>query len=206
MKQLFPALGALTVLALAVPAAAQTSIGNAGYGSASVSQTSSAWIGQTFTVPPGVERLTEVQLGVSSSNPNPTFTISLHRWTAGSPGPEIAVDSTPTPPAPPPAYSMLSLSPVDGLPVTPGDVYLIRLNTSDTSVAVPLAAWRYPEGSMTDDSGWSQSLGQDAYFTATFTSTVPAPIPTLSEWAMIALGTVLAGGTALTIQQRHKTA
>lgn len=38
------------------------------------------------------------------------------------------------------------------------------------------------------------------------TSTVPdgaAPIPTLSEWAMILLGVMLAGGAALTIQRRR---
>lgn len=31
----------------------------------------------------------------------------------------------------------------------------------------------------------------------------PAPIPTLSEWAMIALGAALAGGAALTIHRRR---
>lgn len=32
---------------------------------------------------------------------------------------------------------------------------------------------------------------------------VPAPVPTLSEWAMILLGVLLAGGAALTIQRRR---
>jgi len=31
----------------------------------------------------------------------------------------------------------------------------------------------------------------------------PAPVPTLSEWAMILLGVLLAGGAALTIQRRR---
>lgn len=31
----------------------------------------------------------------------------------------------------------------------------------------------------------------------------PAPVPTLSEWAMILLGLMLAGGAALTIQRRR---
>lgn len=31
----------------------------------------------------------------------------------------------------------------------------------------------------------------------------PAPVPTLSEWAMILLGVMLAGGAALTIQRRR---
>ena len=34
----------------------------------------------------------------------------------------------------------------------------------------------------------------------------PAPVPTLSEWAMILFGTILAGGAALYIQRRRFTA
>ncbi|MBX9709202.1 MAG: IPTL-CTERM sorting domain-containing protein [Caulobacteraceae bacterium] len=34
----------------------------------------------------------------------------------------------------------------------------------------------------------------------------PAPIPTLSEWAMILLGLMLAGGAALCIQRRQMMA
>ncbi|WP_428152219.1 IPTL-CTERM sorting domain-containing protein [Brevundimonas sp.] len=34
----------------------------------------------------------------------------------------------------------------------------------------------------------------------------PAPVPTLSEWAMILFGTILAGGAALVIQRRRMTA
>lgn len=34
-------------------------------------------------------------------------------------------------------------------------------------------------------------------------SAVPAPVPTLSEWAMILLGMALAGGAALTINRRR---
>lgn len=32
----------------------------------------------------------------------------------------------------------------------------------------------------------------------------PAPVPTLTEWAMILLGAGLAGGAALTLHQRHR--
>ena len=34
----------------------------------------------------------------------------------------------------------------------------------------------------------------------------PAPVPTLSEWAMIVLGLILAGGTALHLQRRRLAA
>lgn len=53
--------------------------------------------------------------------------------------------------------------------------------------------------------------GVTVSFTSNVSSTVttspppapPAPVPTLSEWAMILLGVVLAGGAALMIQRRR---
>ena len=39
----------------------------------------------------------------------------------------------------------------------------------------------------------------------TYTAAPPAPVPTLSEWAMILFGTILAGGAALYIQRRRFT-
>lgn len=36
-----------------------------------------------------------------------------------------------------------------------------------------------------------------------YVAPAPAPVPTLSEWAMILLGVVLAGGAALTIHRRR---
>lgn len=38
------------------------------------------------------------------------------------------------------------------------------------------------------------------------TVTVPAPVPTMSEWAMILLGTIMAGGAALYVQRRQQSA
>lgn len=37
-----------------------------------------------------------------------------------------------------------------------------------------------------------------------YTIEVPAPVPTLSEWAMMLFGTILAGGAALVIQRRRQ--
>ncbi len=44
----------------------------------------------------------------------------------------------------------------------------------------------------------------DVPFRLTVQATGPAPVPTLSEWAMILFGTVLAGAAALTIQRRRQ--
>lgn len=42
--------------------------------------------------------------------------------------------------------------------------------------------------------------------TIALTRTPPAPVPTMSEWAMVLLGAILAGGTALHLQRRRLTA
>lgn len=40
--------------------------------------------------------------------------------------------------------------------------------------------------------------------TATVGSVAPAPVPTLTEWAMILLGTLLAGGAVLQLERRRR--
>ncbi|MGV3579780.1 IPTL-CTERM sorting domain-containing protein [Brevundimonas sp.] len=47
--------------------------------------------------------------------------------------------------------------------------------------------------------GYAAAEGRDQ----TFYVGAPAPVPTLSEWAMILLGTLLAGGAALRLQERR---
>ncbi len=49
------------------------------------------------------------------------------------------------------------------------------------------------------------ALPNDLAFSATFVPT-PASVPTLSEWAMILLGVMLAGGAALTLHRRRQAA
>lgn len=51
----------------------------------------------------------------------------------------------------------------------------------------------------------SRFTGAATPFTPVLLSyTPPAPVPTMTEWAMILLGVLMAGGAALTIQQRRK--
>lgn len=46
----------------------------------------------------------------------------------------------------------------------------------------------------------------NGYVTLTYTPAVIVPVPTMSEWAMILLGLMLAGGAALYVQRRRLTA
>jgi hypothetical protein len=71
---------------------------------------------------------------------------------------------------------------------------------SNTAVTVNIPAGTGAQNvTVTDAIGTSGAL--------TYTYTVPAePVPTLSEWAMIILSLVLAGGAALYLQRQHQTA
>lgn len=55
----------------------------------------------------------------------------------------------------------------------------------------------------------SRSGGDGQFASITYTcaaAVVPTPVPTLSEWAMMLFGTILAGGAALYVQCRRFTA
>lgn len=51
----------------------------------------------------------------------------------------------------------------------------------------------------------TSALGSQTNFdNVSVTRTAPAPVPTMTEWAMILFGTVLAGGAALYVQRRRQ--
>lgn len=58
-------------------------------------------------------------------------------------------------------------------------------------------------GYMVLSNPWIDYPLQETHFTARFGPPAPAAVPTMSEWAMILLGLLLAGGAALMIQKRR---
>ncbi|WP_271086163.1 IPTL-CTERM sorting domain-containing protein [Brevundimonas sp. NIBR11] len=74
----------------------------------------------------------------------------------------------------------------------------LRLDLKSSGTGIQDSASNPIAGGYT--SGSSRTVGQPA------PPVTPAPVPTLSEWAMILLGMVLAGGAALYIQRRRFTA
>lgn len=81
------------------------------------------------------------------------------------------------------------------------DPYGISLRINNTSGAPKLTnALEFRSGGACT---W-RSFGRQNLTNIVFTQRpIPAPIPTLSEWAMIMLGVALAGGAALTINRRR---
>lgn len=74
----------------------------------------------------------------------------------------------------------------------------VRVIYSSSLITNPAAPGSYPFRVETTSGG--VVIGEAS---ATLSIAAPAPIPTLSEWAMIAMGLALAGGAALFIQRRR---
>lgn len=95
------------------------------------------------------------------------------------------------------------------LPVTPGEQIFIGLQYVGPENAYIQAHLTDVEpNSMLADiepDGRTTIRSYDSRFIATFASLPPpAPVPTMSEWAIILLGTILAGGAALYIHRRRQ--
>lgn len=186
--------------------------------------------GQTITIPAGVTELTSFGFEMKSVPSTVVFRGAVYRWddvNDRAMGPalyESGIRSTTGP-----VRQLITFNPVsDGVTVNvnPGDKYVIFATTSyDLGVSSGSGAWTsvlfsgaYAGGhTVFIDSGadltawtgrpWQIRATTDMGFVASFgPAPVPAAIPTLSEWAMILLGVLLAGGAALTIQRRRQAA
>ena len=80
---------------------------------------------------------------------------------------------------------------------------LYATNRSSGTVSVYNATTLAP---ITTITGLTQPQPMGQFIARAAQPQAPAPVPTLSEWAMILFGTILAGGAALYIQRRRLTA
>ena len=164
--------------------------------------------GQTFTVPANVSRLVSISLGVSqTAGGAQNYDLKLYRISGNTVGALLETSAqTISAAAAFPTYE-LDVLPLSGagLAVVPGETFLI-IGSTPTSVAA-FAAYRnadpYSGGSYYDNAG-GVLTGREGFFRAVYTDAAsPTPVPTLSEWAMILFGLLLAGGAALLIQRRR---
>ena len=83
-----------------------------------------------------------------------------------------------------------------------GAAATITANTATSiTVTAPVGASGVADVLVTTADGTSRNTAADNY-----TYIVPAPVPTMSEWAMILLGVIMSGGAALYVQQRRQLA
>lgn len=159
--------------------------------------------GQVFTIPAGETRLTSVTLGLSSDDVPPTGgTLTLHRVTAGVVDATILATGPYTVTVNHPDFDLETLTlPGGGLSVTAGETYAIfaeRIGGSGQCLAMQGDV--YGDGTVYQNGAPEPT--EDAVFAARFASAVP----TMTEWAMILMGLLLAGSAAAMIQRQRLTA
>lgn len=198
MRSLFYAAVSAVLLLSATDVFAQVTIGSDGF--PSDGSTADAYAGEIFFVPAGVTRLDQVKLGVTGSG---TFSLAVQRNANYGTNIYEKVSPTLSVNATFPAYDMATFAIPGGVAVTPGEqLFILRNVTSGSPNVVYTATDFYPGGEHVSDGVFSPN---DAPFIAIFNQPepVPFPVPTLSEWAIILFGTILAGSAALYIQCRR---
>lgn len=213
------AIGALlgsACLAMVVsgPAYAQTissSLKNTAYGFAS--SQSQARFAEVLTAPN--TRLKTFTVGVDYNGNNGTFVAQVFAWNGTRSGGSLtgAPLYTSAPTSVVNGTSDYAFTPpAGGVALTAGQAYALVLTATgnpgnfpaggpDTDASTYLMFAESASGTTLGDVG-----NVDAVFSATFDAApapVATPVPTLSEWAMILLGAIIAGGAALYIQRRQ---
>jgi hypothetical protein len=177
--------------------------------------------GQTFVVPTGASAVSSFSFKLVSVPATATFRGVLMRWDTGTnraTGPVIYTSSDVNTTGA--TVQDVTFTIPGSATVTAGQTYVIFGSTVN-STGSGSGAWSRTgadvlpggdlvfqnEASQSDwtGTGWAVFGGDDLGVTVNFTA-APAPVPTLSEWAMILFGLVLAGGAALYIQRRQSIA
>jgi|GEM_PF-6557449 len=187
-------------LLFATGASAEVTIGGVGSGIGD-GFASEAYAGQTFVVPAGVTRLDTVRLGITGTG---TFALAIQRDSDYGSSTYVQVSPTLSVNTTFPSYDMATFRIPGGLPVTPGQrFYLLRNAISGDPGVVGTATDFYGDGDYMYD---GIHVADDAPFIAVFDQAVPEPfpVPTLSEWALILFGALLASSAALLVQHRFK--
>ncbi|OYX55560.1 MAG: hypothetical protein B7Y86_12945 [Brevundimonas subvibrioides] len=179
-------------IALAAPATAQTISVPANGGSFGAS----TFVGQSFTATV-TGTVTQIRVVAEANN---ATTVRFYNGTgtgvfnaAGSPLYSQAVNLTDATPG----FAFQTITLGTPLPVTSGNVYSFSFDAASLRGAASTYA-----GGIGFISGTGLQAGIDTTFEVVQVA-APVPVPTLSEWALILFGLILAGGAALYIQRRQ---
>ncbi len=196
--------GAVTLLVASSSVAQTVSVPSAG-GIASVEIDDSAPRAGTTVSSPNT-KLSAFSLSLVASTSKLTVRPQVYAVVGGVVG-GSPIWTGPTVDVTPGAYASYTFSP--DLTVTSGETYALVVEKTVAGEEGSLE-WVFSDeyaggvpifySAMT--TSWIGNSSLDAVFSATFLSAA-APVPTMSEWAMIILGTMMAGGAALYIQRRR---
>lgn len=198
---------ALMLATTAAPASAQTISSNA-TGQAMLINDTIDMAGQIIT-PPTAQPLLSYTLDLNRDSPTLSVTPVIYEWSPVGPTIVGAPVWTGAP------VSVVSTTPVPhtftpNVALDPTRQYLLAVRQTSAGEAGELligtannvaghVGWRH-------SSIWTQNSMMEANFSATFGTPAPAAVPTLSEWAMILFGVVLAGTGALYLNRRFRFA
>lgn len=178
--------------------------------------------GQTITVPAGQSAITSFSFVMSSVPDTFTFEGVIMAWDGTkATGPVLyrsALRST-TGATP----QEIIFTPGAPVPVTPGQTYVLFASsvngtgTGDGHWAAEPSPGSYAGGQYVYTNGASEAdwtvdwdmppyVDTDVGFTVNFAPAVVATVPTMSEWAMILLAVMMAGGAAVYLQRRRLAA
>ncbi|MGO4408516.1 MULTISPECIES: IPTL-CTERM sorting domain-containing protein [unclassified Brevundimonas] len=162
-------------------------------------------VGQIVTVPAGVTTLNSFSLRAAGGATPSTVRPAIYVWDGADVGAQLFGAAAPSQVVAPFAYQTLTFA--VGLAVSPGQQIVIAApveNAGEVYNLVLVTTDSYAGGSRVVKLGAapaSPNPTQDYVFSAVFQNATP--VPTMSEWALILLGVMLAGGAALTIQRRR---
>lgn len=196
--------GAVTLLVASSSVAQTVSVPSAG-GIASVEIDDSAPRAGTTVSSPNT-KLSAFSLSLVASTSKLTVRPQVYAVAGGVVG-GSPIWTGPTVDVTPGAYASYTFSP--DLTVNSGETYALVVEKTVAGEEGSLE-WVVPDeyaGGVpifysTTTTSWIDNSFFDAVFSVTFVSAA-APVPTMSEWAMIILGTMMAGGAALYIQRRR---
>jgi hypothetical protein len=169
-------------------------------------------LGQVITVPAGQGFINTIGFEVISSSGAPTFRAMIFPWDGVNSvsGPALYDSGALTVPA------NLTTINTGAVPVSPGQQYVILVTMTQDPTAGQVALGAYPNdltyalgsavvqadnnASLTD--AWG-AAAQDLAFGVAY-SPAPSTVPTLSEWALILFGVLLAGGGAFWLSRRRR--
>lgn len=185
-----------------------------------------ATYGQTITIPAGSGSITSFGFEMNSVPATVVFRGHIYRWdpaTSRAVGPSLYASPPRTTTGA--TKQIVTFTPAASVPVTAGQTYVIFASTSQDQAGAPAATGGWDgstanvyagggavfQNNGTDTTTWTGSVWStpvfDFGFTTTFGAAVaPVSVPTMTEWALILFGAIMAGGAALYIQRRRLTA
>lgn len=193
------ALAACIVLASAQAAAAQVTIGSGATGGAVTLRADYPTMGERIT-PPNADPLARFSFWIAYDSAPFDLRPIIYEWDGASAaatvwtGPVTTITSA----------TLTETVFTPNIALDPAKEYLLaveRMSAGEGLLDFGLDNFD-PAGELVVFNGttWSRQTTSELHYSATFGA--PAPVPTLSQWAMILLGVTLAGGASLFLQRR----